>query len=507
MKHSRDKRFFWVGLGFFLPLVWQQKVLALDITIRPSVSFQELYSDNINLDPSGSERSALVTEVSPGVSVNGQTARYKLNLNYRLQGIYNAGGNSAVDVNNQLQYNSNYVFVPNRFFLDTRSSVSQQNINNNRITTDNFVGGNNNKSSITTFHFSPYWTPHFSNIANGNVRATYDRVGSSSGVISDTNSYSQNVSLDSGRYFSLIGWSANFNNRTNNNADGQTISFQSSSGQVRYNVNRKFNLSAQFGHSRNDFQTTTNTNQNGFFYTFGGQWRPSRKFSVSAGWGNNSFVTVSVTPFQRFQWTTTYRNNSIGTNTGNVWQTNLQYNTRRSVWGLTYNEDTTTVQQVLLDQQIFVVTDGFGNLILDPVTNQPQLFIRNLPSLTNEVFVRKRGQLSYSFRTGKSNFAANAFKEKRTFQITQDKDDVYGVSGSWNWRFSPLINTVLRSSWQTTDTAISNDKLLDVSFRVQRNISRNISGNIEYRYLNQSSDSALNTYQENRISLGFTGRF
>ncbi|MGR9117601.1 MAG: TIGR03016 family PEP-CTERM system-associated outer membrane protein, partial [Gammaproteobacteria bacterium] len=257
----------------------------------------------------------------------------------------------------------------------------------------------------------------------------------------------------------------------------------------------------------------TNTNQNGFFYTFGGQWRPSRKFSVSAGWGNNLFVTVFLSPFQRLQWTTTYRNNDIGTNTGSTWQTNLRYNTRRSSWRLTYNEDTTTTQQVFLERQFFLLRDPENpNLFIsDPVTNLPIVFFLDIPTLTDEVFVRKRGDLSYSFRTGKSSYNASIFTERRTFQLSQNEDDVYGVSGSWSWRYSPRMSTVLRSSWQNTDsntlTGPFSSQFFNVTFRVQRNIARNISGNIEYRYQNQTSDNSAFDYDENRISIGLSGRF
>ncbi|PKM11427.1 MAG: TIGR03016 family PEP-CTERM system-associated outer membrane protein [Gammaproteobacteria bacterium HGW-Gammaproteobacteria-3] len=489
-------------------LFFQSHAWAFNLNFRSFASLQELYSDNIRLAPAGSEESALVTEVRPGFNINGQSARYRLNLNYSLQSIYNAGGNSNVDVNHQLQYNSTTAFVPNRLFLDTRSTVSQQNISNTQIGGDNF-SNNGNSTTLTTFSLSPYWTPHFSHYANGLARLTYDRVGAGSSQISDTNSHSETVSLVSGRYFSRFGWSANFNNRTNQNSDGQDVSFQNSSALLRYNINRKLNLTAQVGHSSNDFQNSTNSNNNGVFYTLGGQWRPSRNLNVSAGYGNNKFITVFLSPISRLRWTTTYRNNDIGTNTGNIWQTDLRYVTRRSVWSGTFNEDTTTVQQVLLERQFFIL-DGSGNITSTPDPTQAQFFL-DLPTLTDEVFTRKRGQLNYSFRTGKSVLTASAFSERRTFQISQNKDEVYGGSGAWSWRYSSRLNTLLSLNWQKTDTnnaigSVSN-KFFDVLLRAQRTITRNVSGNIEYRYLKQSSDQNTLDFDENRISISLSGRF
>jgi len=227
---------------------------------------------------------------------------------------------------------------------------------------------------------------------------------------------------------------------------------------------------------------------------------------VAAGYGNNSYVTVFISPFQRLQWTTTYRNNDVGTNTGNVWQTNLRYFTPQSVVNLTYNEDTTTVQQVLFEEQIIPFEDEFGEPINDADGN-PILFNIALPNLIDDVFVRRRGQLSYSYRTGKSILSANVFTERRTFQESQVKDEVYGIRGTWMWRFMPRTNTFLSSGYQVTDTDFSTDNRFDVAFRVQRSILRQLNGNIEYRYINQNSNSNINSFDENRITLNLMAFF
>ncbi|MBE0437090.1 MAG: TIGR03016 family PEP-CTERM system-associated outer membrane protein [Methylomicrobium sp.] len=501
MKHLKLRRFIVASFSGYLIWGCSTNAWALNLRFRPSIFLQEVYSDNIRLAPKGEEESAWVTAITPGFFVNGQSGRYNLNLNYRLQSIYNAGGDSNIDLNQQLQFNGNYIVSPGRFFVQARSSISQQNISNTRIVSDNFTGDRGNTSTISTFGIAPIWTPRFGSYANGMVRASYDRVSSSDGPLSDTDSFSQNVMLNSGRYFSRVGWRLNFNNRINRNSSGEEIRFQDSNALLRYNLNRKFSLLAQGGFANNDFRSTTGFSRNGFYYNFGGQWRPSQRFSISAGYGNNSFVTVFISPFQRLQWTTTFRNNDVGTNTGNVWQTNLRYFTPRSVVNLTYNEDTTTVQQVLFD--IIPFEDDPDN----PTDLDSILFNPANPSLIDDVFVRKRGQLSYSYRTGKSIVSANVFTERRTFQESQVKDEVYGIRGTWMWRFMPRTNTFLSSGYQVTDTDSSTDNRFDVAFRVQRSILRQLNGNIEYRYINQSSNSNINSFDENRISLNLMAFF
>jgi len=529
--------------GVICMLSYQGQAYALnDWTYRPSVTASEIYSDNINLAPSGNEKSAFVTELSPGVSIIRQTARTTLNLNYRMQNLYNSGGNGGLKTANQLQYNSHNIFVPNRLFLDSRSSVSQQNINSNQIANDN-ISGSGNSTNVATFGLSPYWTPHFSNVANGNFRVNFDTLttgvnsssnttsGAASNPISDSTTLGEVIQLNSGTKFKRINWGLSLNNTENYRSNGNDVKFQNSNAIVRTYLNRYFNVFAQGGHSNNSFQSTTNTNKNGVFYTVGGQWKPSQHYSVEAGAGNNSFVTINISPIQRVNWRTTYRDNKIGLNSGKTWQTALNYRTRQSVWTLTHDNDTTTTQEILSQLQIFQVQDQFGNPIINPVTNQPYQAQINIPTLTDEVIVRKRWGFSSSYNTGKSTISANAYNEDRVFQVSGRNQKVRGINATWNWQFASRTSAYLRPGWQHTDgsgpsVAVvnsnadnSNSDRYDIAIGLNRSITSRLNGRLELRHVNQASDSNAivngiglsdlntNSYQENRATASLFMRF
>jgi len=486
---------------------YQMPALALDWTIRPSASLEQVYSDNIRLSDTN-KKSALVTEVRPGVSINGQSSRSTVDLNYNLQGLYNARGDSGVDINNQLQMNTDYEFVRDKLFIESSASVSQQNNSNRRIVIDNISGGDSS-SDISTFKISPYWTPHFKGFADGMFRVTYDRVSAEGNDrLSNTDAVSQNISLTSGNDFSLLSWSLLFNNSDRQNSNGDDVSFQNSQLELRHALGREFNVFARGGQSSNSFASNSNSNSNGISYTFGGQWKPSQRFSLEAGYGNNRFVTVVISPFNRLHWTATYSDNDIGLNTGSRWNTVLDYTTRRSVWKLSYSEDTMTTQQLLLDQQIFTTSDAFGNSIQG--TSNDALRNSTLPTLTDEVFVTKRADISFSFKTGKSDISANAFKTFRTFEQSSNDQEVTGLSTSWNWQFLKRTSSNLRASWQKTESDGINsfsDERFDFSASVTRNILARLNGSLEYRFVDQSSNDNLNSYSENRITANLSLQF
>lgn len=493
-------------------LFYYSSASALNWTIRPSINLNEIYSDNISQDTTN-ERSALVTEVSPGISVNGTSSISRFDFNYRLQSLYNAGGDAGLDLNQQLQMNTDYTLVNNKLFIDSSSSISQQNISNRRTVSDNISGGRNT-TTVSTFRISPYWTPHFKDYASGEFRVTYDRVSTSGGNsdLSKTNSLSQNINLRSGPAFSYVSWSISYSNstRSRSNSNSEDVNLQSANAEIRYAIARKFSVFMQARQSSNSFQSSSNNNNNGVSYTFGGQWQPSQRFRLEAGVGNDYFVTVEITPFSRLHWITTYRNNDTGLITSSTWNTELDYNTRRSVWRFSYNEQTTTTQQLLLDQRIFNTEDILGNPQDNIVNNQQQFNNPSLPTLTDEVFINKRGALSVSFNTAKSTLSANIFRTIRTFEQTRNDQTVTGVSASWNWKFTRRSNLTFRSSWQKTESDGVNsfsDQRINASVRATRNILPRLNGNIEYRYTDQSSDDNVNSYSENRISASLSYRF
>lgn len=499
------------------------KAYAFDWSIRPSLSMTEMFSDNLTLSDTA-KRSGFVTEVAPGLSMYGISPWSNFNLNYRLQGLYNAGGNDAVDINHQLQMNSLYQVVRNRLFIESNSSISQINTNNSFIATDN-LSGNNNRTDAKNFSISPYWTPKFGQYASGLVKvgyqkSTFDNLGNSKAPtlnqISNSDVFSRQASLSSGSKFNHFRWNLNYSAQDQNRDSGDDVKFENYKGDTRYYFSRKYNVFADFGYENNDYQTIHNDINNGFFYTFGGQWNPSQFYSLEAGYGNNSRVTVRLNPSANLTSHITYENRSVGLNTGSVWNGSLNYRVKQAVVNFNYSQDTTTVQQLLSQQQVFNLADPFGNTVIDPVTQQPQQFIINSPNLVNDVIINKTANLSLTYQSGKSNYNASVYNTRRTYEQSTEEDNVYGASAGWRWQFQPRLNFYLQPLWQTTDISGSNgssnnryDVALGLSRSIPINLGRPLSmnTNLEFRHIEQKSNISINDYTENRATANFAVRF
>ncbi|MDD5275077.1 MAG: TIGR03016 family PEP-CTERM system-associated outer membrane protein [Methylovulum sp.] len=492
-----------IGIGFYCCPVY-----AINWSVNSFASAQEIYSDNITLAPLTSQKSAFVTSITPGVAIIGRSARTLLNLNYQMQNLYNARGDNQLTTFHQLRSNGNLMLVPNRFFLNVHSGISQQNTNNNQIANDN-ISGVGNRANVSTFGLTPTWTPRFGNYANGSARVNFEALttdvasSANNNTFSDTLNVSEFIQLNSGIEFKRIKWGLLFNNTENNRISGNNVSFQNSSGTIRTSISKHFNVFAQGGYSNNSFQTSTNNNSNGLYYTLGGQWVPSRLYSVEAGYGNNRHITVNVSPMQRLRWTTTYRDNDIGLNNGKTWQTALNYRTRRSSWVLSHENDTTTAQAILLQQQTFTV-----DINPDPLIYEPGQFTVNIPTLTNDVIVRKIWNFSSSYNSAMGTLGASLFNEDRVFQQTNNKEKVSGVSANWNTRLTTRTSAYISPRWQQIDRGdAAKDNRYDVVIGLSRSITNHLNSKIEFLHLDQTSSTATNNFQENRATASLFMRF
>ncbi|WP_119628205.1 TIGR03016 family PEP-CTERM system-associated outer membrane protein [Methylocaldum marinum] len=195
-----------------------------------------------------------------------------------------------------------------------------------------------------------------------------------------------------------------------------------------------------------------------------------------------------------------------GFNAGTTWNALLTHRTRRTNWYASYGVMTTTIQQVLLDQNVFVATDPSSPTILNPDLPTDQ------PDLTNEVITRERAQIGVSGHTAKTTLTLTGYQENREYQFSGDQD-VLGFTTALSWRFTERTRSLFRFLWQSTDSqgtgAVrdSENRFFMVSVSVYRNIWTNLTGSLEFRHFQQMSNRAENEYQENRVTAGLNMRF
>lgn len=475
-------------------------VCAKEWHISPSLVTGETYTDNINLSAKD-KKSAFITEISPSIAAQRNTKNVQLDLEYKLQNLFNASDGEN-KIFHQLNTNARFQLIENSLFFNARASNNQQNINNNFISNNN-LSNINNRTNATSYGFSPQWTPHFNGYAIGDIRFNYDELSFDGGGASNATRTEEVINLSSDKRFSNnMLWRIAYANRSEERQNGNNINFQNTEAETRLFIFKNINIFALVGQSDNSYQTQNNSYNNGAYYTIGGQWQPSQRLSLEAGYGINSHVTLSILPLKNMTWVTTFRNRGVGLNTGNTWQTDFSYKTNRSTIYANYLEDTTSSQGTLLDQAY-----GAKNIFQQSRFNQNDNQINNsLPTLSNEAYIRKRANVGWDYQMGKSLFSARLYNERRVFQTTNFKEEVSGIFVSWNWQVAQSMRVFISPLWQHTARYNSSDVRKDIAVGLSRVIPvkfdslNGLNAIVEYRHSNQASDIIDNNFDENRLT-------
>ena len=509
MIYSRHSCRHWITL--FTLLLSATLVEAGDWDITPRISVSETYSDNVNLDDNDKEW-GMVTEVTPGIGIHGEGARVRADLDYQMQNTFFLRDSDGNGTFHQLKANGIAEVTKNFFFVDGASTMGQAVVDANDTASTGNLNNAGNRTDFYTYSLSPYILPHFGNVANGSLRYTYSSVNFDDGA-SDSEQHRFDAGLTSGRFWGPLSWSGEYHHDEMLRDSTSDTKFEGASGNARYLINNKFSLVAQGGYEHNDFQSSQD-NENGTYWALGVFWQPSRFYSLEALTGNNlTTVTVSLYPTQRTALVVNYSDMEVGRNPGEVWTGSFQHRTRRTNWNASYSEETTTTQELFLEE------GGVAILGIDPVTGlvnddpQPGDLIVSVPfgpvtSITDEVIERKRASGSVGLRTGKTGLRFTVFNEKRSFLSSQTEEETKGFSGSWDRRLAPRTNSIVTGSWQRiTNEDNSERDFWFVETKLNRQIRPRLNGNIFYRFSREESDGNRDGYEENRIGARITAHF
>lgn len=504
----------------FLSAIFAGPVWAGNWFLTPTVNVRETFSDNINLNPSGQEKSAFVTEINPGIILQRFGGKTQASVIYQMQNVINRGGTGGVNVNHQLQALASTVIEPNRLFLNANSSISQQNVvNTGPVTTGNLTNSAN-RANVYNFGVNPTWTPHFNGYADGIVQLGYNFLGTSSTAVSDSNTFSGSVGLTSGYRFNQVTWRLGYTDTYSMRDAGGDVRFRNSFGEVRYRFSRRYSIFAQGGYFDNTLPgAVTTNNRNGEFYAFGAAWTPSYRFGLEAGYGENLyFAALNWVPTLRTNVNILFRNADVGTNTGNVWNARITHRSARALWSANYAETTTTVQNILSTQNILNTTNNLSNQATNTVITQPFASNVGLPTFTNNILIVRRGDISVSGGTAKSTVGLTFFNSRREDQTTLANDNSTGVSGFWTWQFVPRTISNLQVSWNRNVTSNAGTADQTANFYIASliltrniadyfNITKGIFGSINYRFSKQDSSNPLFSYTENSVAATLSVNF
>ena len=212
----------WISAAAVVGLMLPTWSVAADWTFRPRVEVRETYTDNLRLAPKGAEESDFVTEVEPGISIQAQGARLKLQADYAFQYRLYARNWSENGHNHALSSDALLDAWNRELFLQASASIRQQNISPLGRQTFNNVNVTGNRTEVRQASVSPFWVKRFGPWTNVEARYTWSRIDSSSETRQfDTETRQIGLSASSGEAFNVLGWQVSYTKQEIESTAGQ----------------------------------------------------------------------------------------------------------------------------------------------------------------------------------------------------------------------------------------------------------------------------------------------
>lgn len=471
-----------------------------------SIGVDETYSDNINLSPAGTERSDLVTSISPTLSLTRFGPRVTATLLYSPQLLLYANGTNGTQFRNSLNASANASIIENFLFFDAAANISQQNISPFGTQAANTVNGSTNRAETRSYTFGPSLQSRFDRDLQYSAGYRYSQSNSDSSAYATSHTNVLYGQFQSSTSFRDVGFGASINRSDQDYGGLNEIIVESVNGNLTYVLQPTIHLQGNIGYDRNRYPTTGQADFQGVSYSGGFSWQPSHHTAVNAQVGHRYFGP-----------------------TANI---SIQQTTARFVVSAIYVRDQTTsngtgITQVQ-DPNYALVDQFYRATITDPVLRQ-QAVIAALQQaglstsqfgtagfISNQLFVQKRADVSVGL-LGLHNtitFDANRTESQSLSAITAGFDifnqasrfQTTSFSGNLSHRLGPrtTLNFTAQKIHNSAIQGIGDTRQRQLVMSVNRQFQQKLSGTLLYRNTNQTSNNPTagfygGNYRENAI--------
>ncbi len=483
---------------------------AAEWRVVRQMNLVETYSDNVRLGQGGSGTGDFITQINPGITVNGVGNRFNANVNYMTNSLIYAQNSNFTRIRHQLNAMGTAELYKDLFFVDGRASISQQNVSllgPQAIDNVNITG---NRANVSVYSISPYLRHRFQDFATAEARYARNWVNSSANSLFSSQADSYLLNLNSGSAFNTLGWGVNYSNQTVHFATGRSIELERTTGSLRYRITPQFGLTATGGYERNSFISIRGS-PSAPLWTVGFVWEPTERTNIAVSGGQRFF--------------------------GNTYSALASHRTRLTAWDFSYTQDITTFnQQAGLGMGLGTFGGGLNSLLaaqnpnLSPDAVQQAStallglglngsFFSPTNFLTNRLFLQKRLQASVAMNGARNTVMLRVFDMTRQAWSPDPVDagllgtgDLAllnhtrqrGANALWSYRLTQLASA--NANFGYTRFSFIGSGRVDDYWLITLGLSRrfphiqpNLNGMLQVRHQERSSNQPGPGYQENAV--------
>lgn len=456
-----------------------------DWRVTPSISFEETFTDNVDLDPDGEEESAFISTVRPGITFFADAAR----INWAFTGNVGiqhqtAGEDEGLDLEVDLTSSGTVELFEDLFFIDGSASVSQEVLNSDTASSGSDENSTN-RETIQNYRFSPYLQNRLGDFARAETRYTLSQVFIDSDDASDTTTHEGRINLRSGPDFTQFSWGLSLSASEATSSDDDDVSRRDANFTTTYALTRSFFLIGTVGYQQFDDGDTDNEVDDPTWRT-AVRWRPSRRTEVEVGYGQRDDETS--------------------------FDGSLRHDiTTRTRLSASYSETLRTSQEALGRNLDLIQFNPDTGQFENSETGEALSSVNDLPFEVNDETTRVS-----TFRVGlngtrdRDSFGINlsAEIEESDSGDAEDDETEYGVRANWGRVLTDRTRFSSSGEYEYIDlgTAIENEYTLRAG--LSYNVFRNVSANVNYTFrIRESDEGSSEEFTENAITVGLRANF
>lgn len=448
----------------------------------PHLSINEEYTDNVTLTGQDTLQD-YITSINTGLSVRGNSARLKSNIDYNLQKQIYDSEDDFSGLNHQLQANNALTVIDQWLYFDTNSSISQQTIDNS-----NTFGGRDNRSQagnrtdVIFYEFKPSVRRRLGSWADFNGTFSKGSTSTSGGNINSRGSGDDEIislRLSSGKRFSRMPVALSYNRSEEEFDSGRSNEQERYNAEISYILNRKFRLNFEVGNESNSSSSGGNGGGGALTWSIGGTFNPTPRTEIRGNFGERRFGSSNNFSFS--------------------------HRMRRWLFGVNYTETIRTRSQELRDLVLVPITDEFGNPIFDPTLNSDILNPDDLASINENSFTSENLSANIAYQGRLSSFSFSYYDSSRTGSGASMENTNRGVRSSFSRSLSRRLRIAMSVMWRENESdSVLNNKVLLLTPSVRYTLGPHTDLSVSYTYRDGGGPDINDNHIENSLSASVT---
>lgn len=451
--------------------MWCQTAVAGDWDISPTMSVEELFTDNVDL--SQTDRKAdFISVVRPGISVERTgAARSHFSLDFSFEYSRYLRDSNRTDRRKYLEANAGAEIFEDVFFVDGMASISQATISATRGESATEITDQGNRTEVVVGMVNPNLRHHFGNWADYRLDYELSNVRNRDDVLDTTVTQQVRSTLTSGREFSFLRWTAETSaSNTDYTGSSRTNERRLAQVSLQYVDRILFQPTASIGYEKIDDNSLVDQ-PDGLIWSLGGVLEPGPRMRVQFSYGRrygdpNTSLDASY---------------ELGP---------------RTTISAGYSEVLETSQSLSL-AELAVQNPG--------LTRQDSGF-----SLTNNAFRQSEFTANLNAERGRNTYRLEARRSVRETEAEGSTTTVNGANAEWQRALTRELNGSLNLGYRNTKTEAlteRTDDLVTVSVQLDYQLQSDLVSGIGYTGTRRISTDTGSSYTENAVTLSLTAQF